>query len=78
MQQLAPVIALVGLVYAIAILIKVAIVRSRGEPYQFRQWDGGLMLRGKSLGTKGTLAFAAAMAGLGAVVAYLVFVGPLR
>ena len=44
-------------IWCVAVLVKVAAVRSRSEPYTFRQWDGGLALRGTSLGRGGTYAF---------------------
>jgi hypothetical protein len=59
-----------ALVWCIAVVLKVAGVRSRREPYRFRQWDGGLMLRGTELGPAGTLRFLGLAIVLGVIAAY--------
>ena len=69
-MQLGMALSLFALVWCIAVVIKVASVRSRGENYQFTQWDGGLMLRGKELGRSGALWFGAFAVALGAAALY--------
>ena len=47
----------ISIIWAVAVVWKVGVVRSRREPYVFSFWDGGLMLQGKQLGSGGALAF---------------------
>ncbi len=69
-MKLGALLSTFALVWCIAVVLKVAGVRSRGEPYRFRQWDGGLMLRGTELGPAGTLRFLGFAIVLGAIAAY--------
>jgi hypothetical protein len=47
--------------------MKLGIVLS---PYRFTQWDGGLMLRGTTLGPNGMLGFTIMAVVLGAIATY--------
>ena len=69
-MKLGIVLSLLALVWCVAVLVKVIGARQRGEPYRFAQWDGGLMLRGKTLGTNGVLGFAIMAVVLGAIATY--------
>ena len=41
----AALLSFLSLIWCVAVLIKLSAVRSRGQPYVFTTWDGGLMLR---------------------------------
>ena len=69
-MQLGIALSLFALVWCIAVVIKVIGTRSSREPYQFRQWDGGLMMRGKTLSPSGALWFGAFAIALGLIAAY--------
>jgi hypothetical protein len=69
-MEIGIVLSLLGLVWCIAVLCKVASVRSRKETYRFTQWDGGLMMRGTELSPGGALWFALFAAAVGAVALY--------
>lgn len=71
-MKLGAALSLFALVWCVAVLVKIAVVRGRREPYRFTQWDGGLMLRGTELGTTGMAAFAVFTVVLGAVAAFQV------
>jgi len=57
-MKTAGILSILILVWSIAVLCKLAAARSRGEPYQFTQWDGGLVLRGTVLGRTGAIVLA--------------------
>jgi hypothetical protein len=69
-MKLGVALSLFALIWCIAVVVKAAGVRGRREPYRFRQWDGGLMLRGTELGPAGTLRFVMFAVVLGAIAAY--------
>ena len=56
-MKTAGLLSILILVWSIAVLCKVASTRSRGVPYEFTMWDGGLLLRGQVLGRAGSIAF---------------------
>jgi hypothetical protein len=57
-MKTAAILSVAVLVWSLAVLCKLALARSRGEPYTFTQWDGGLVLRGRVLGRAGATGFA--------------------
>jgi hypothetical protein len=63
-------LSLFALLWCAAVVVKVAVVVGRREPYRFTQWDGGLMFRGKEVRGTGTAAFAAFAVVCGAIAAY--------
>jgi hypothetical protein len=63
-------LSLFAWVWCAAVLVKIVVMRSRREPYQFGQWDGGTMLRGKTLGSNGTIGMCIFVITLGAVATY--------
>jgi hypothetical protein len=69
-MKLGIVLSLLALVWCVAVLVKVLAVRRRGESYRFSQWDGGLMLRGTTLGPNGMLGFTIMAVVLGAIATY--------
>ena len=66
-------LSLFALVWCVAVLLKILAVRGRREPYRFTQWDGGLMLRGTTMGPRGMAWFAALAVVLGAVATYQLY-----
>jgi hypothetical protein len=63
------VLSLLIFLWCLAVVIKVAGVLSRREPYEFTWWDGGLMLNGKAMGRAGSAwfgVFALALGGFSA------------
>ncbi|MDB4956555.1 MAG: hypothetical protein JWO36_4124 [Myxococcales bacterium] len=69
-MKLATLMCVMAMIWSAAVLLKLATARSRGEPYRFTQWDGGLMLRGTTLGGAGMVGFAVFVAVLGSIAAY--------
>lgn len=67
----AAILSTIILLWSVAVLCKLAGARSRGAPYQFSQWDGGLALRGRVLGRTGATAFAVFSIVLAVVAGYL-------
>ena len=70
MRSFGSTLSVLAMIWAAAVVCKVVVVVSRGEPYRFTQWDGGLLLRGKAIGRRGTIAFGLLVVGLGAIAAY--------
>jgi len=69
----AALLSFLSLIWCVAVLIKLSAVRSRGQPYVFTTWDGGLMLRGRQLGRTGSTMFAAFCIAVGGVAAWVFF-----
>ncbi|HEX7699674.1 MAG TPA: hypothetical protein VF403_03105 [Kofleriaceae bacterium] len=69
-MKLGIVLSLLALVWCVAVIVKVITVRRRGEPYRFTQWDGGLILRGTTLGPNGMVGFTIVAVALGAIATY--------
>jgi hypothetical protein len=59
-------------VFAVAVIAKVASIWKKPDArYEFKMWDGGLMLRGKSIGKNAALTFAIVMTVLALALLYL-------
>ena len=70
-MKTAAILSVAVLAWSIAVLCKLAAARSRGEPYTFTQWDGGLALRGRVLGRTGAIALAVFCLVLAGVSGYM-------
>ena len=59
-------------VFAVAVVAKVASIWKKPDArYEFKMWDGGLMLRGKTMGKNAALTFAIVMTVLALALLYL-------
>ena len=59
-------------VFAVAVIAKVATIWKKPDGrYEFKMWDGGLMLRGKTMGKNAALTFAIVMTVLALALLYL-------
>ena len=70
-MKTAAILSLFSMIWCFAALVKIAGCLSRKEPYTFRQWDGGLMLRGQTMGRVGSMIFGAFCLACGIGAAYL-------
>jgi hypothetical protein len=65
-------IAAFSAVYAVAVIAKVAGIWNKPDArYEFKMWDGGLLLRGKTIGKQAALTFAIVMVVLALALLYL-------
>ena len=53
-MKTAAIFSFVSMIWCIAVLVKLGSCMSRKTPYTFSQWDGGLVLRGQTIGRVGT------------------------
>ena len=66
-------LAAAAAVYSVLVVIKVVGVWKHPDPdskYEFKTWDGGLLMRGKQIGKQGALVFAIVMIGLTVALVY--------
>ena len=70
-MKTAAILSFVSLIWCIAVLVKLGSCLSRKAPYTFSQWDGGLMLRGQTIGRVGTTVLGVFCVACGSGAAYL-------
>jgi hypothetical protein len=59
------------MIWCLAVLVKLGSCAMRRAPYTFTSWDGGLVLRGQTIGRVGTATLTAFCIACGGFAAYL-------
>ena len=73
-MKTAAILSFVSMIWCIAVLVKLGSCFSKKTPYTFSQWDGGLVLRGQTIGRVGTTVLTIFSLACGIAAAY-VFAG---